>query len=176
MAPLQPQRAAGRACGGMWGWVVFLPSFLLWPSKAARTWVSAFPCQHQVGEFLPRGLFLTCAFVLLAWAPVRTSLSVVCSDLGNRRHIQKPQTARWTKASARRVLQAQAHVCESHHTEHHMCLIAQVNLGLMQDLAGVSNPGAGVPIPMHVSMWDARKQHHPERGIFPHGVCLFTLA
>lgn len=53
------QAGSARGCGG--GLVSHPPSFLLWPRKAARTWASAFPHQHQAGEFLPQGLFLTCA-------------------------------------------------------------------------------------------------------------------
>lgn len=53
------QAGSARGCGG--GLVSHPPSFLLWPRKAAMTWASAFPRQHQAGEFLPQGLFLTCA-------------------------------------------------------------------------------------------------------------------
>lgn len=75
------------------------------------------------------------------------------------------------------MLQAQAHVHESRHTECQICLTAQVNLGCrMQVPAQVSNPEAVGSIPMHASMWDACKEEQAEGGFFSHSLCLFTLA
>ena len=172
----QAQRGARRACVGLWGQAGFPLSFLLWPRKAGRTWASAFPYQRQAGEFLPHSLFLTCACASGSGACLYFAFCGLFGS-GQSEQFKKNQTARWTKASGRGVLQAQAHVRESCHIERQIRLTAQVNLGCrMQVPTQVSNPEAVGPIPMHASTWDARKEQQAGGGFFSHSLCLFTFA
>lgn len=137
----QPQQGASGECVGLWGWVGFPLSFLLWLSTAARRWASACPCQCLAGEFLPHSLSLTCACTSASGSLL---YFLFCSLFGSGQSEEfKKQTARWTKASGRGVLQVRAHVHESRRIERQICLTAQVNLGYrMQVPAYVSNPEA----------------------------------
>jgi len=154
----QPHRGVSGECVGLWGWVDSppSPSFLLWLSKAGKMWASAFPCQRQAGEFLPHGLFLTCA---------------CASGLGSRLYFPfcglfgagqseefERQTARWTKTPGRGVLQVQADVHESRHIERQIGLTAQVNLGYR------------IRIPACVSNPEVAEQLSPSQRTYPRGM------